>query len=632
VALALSAAPTSRTLTRPAVPRIHRLPPELANQIAAGEVVERPASVVKELVENALDAGARRIAIEIDGGGKRVIRVEDDGVGMEPEDARLALERHATSKIRSADDLAAIRTLGFRGEALPSIASVSRLVLRTRARGAAAGIELRVEGGVLVSEREVGAPEGTAVEVADLFYNLPARRKFLKADAAESAQVSRLVAQLALGYPEVGFRLTSAGRQVLHCPPVADLRARFHQLYGDRPDLVEVRKEAAGLRLTGFVAAPGDQGPVRGPQNLFVNRRIVRDRTLAHALSAAYAAVTIKERSPEAHLFLELPADRVDVNVHPTKAEVRFLEPSLVHEVLRRAVGEAIGVSRTPDLHVRLDAPAAPATGPLPAARPLPGVLDAWAGTGRRPLDPDTAEPSQAMPDREPAWPAIRPEGAADGGLGGGPMAAGAREVGRVDRESAAGAVRPMVPLGQFRETYIIAVDADGLCIVDQHVAHERVLFEQIVEQLATGPLASQRLLQPVVLDLSPAERAALAAHRADLERLGFDVEEFGGATVRIAAVPALLRVEEAAAAVKALADDLDDLDRGARVDEAVRRLAATMACHAAVKANQPLTREKMVYLLEELRRTAYSSVCPHGRPVVLRITRREIEKNFQRI
>lgn len=616
------------------MPRIHRLPPELANQIAAGEVVERPASVVKELVENALDAGARRIAIEIDRGGKRLIRVEDDGAGMEPEDARLALERHATSKIRSADDLAAICTLGFRGEALPSIASVSRLVLRTRARGAAAGIELRVEAGLVVAEREAGAPEGTAVEVADLFFNLPARRKFLKADAAESAQVSRLVAQLALAYPEVGFRLTSAGRPVLHCPPVGDLRSRFYQLYGDRPDLVEVRKEVAGLRLTGFVAALGDHGPVRGAQNLFVNRRIVRDRTLAHAIGAAYAVATIKERSPEAHLFLELPADRVDVNVHPTKAEVRFLEPSLVHEVLRRAVGEAIGAGRPPELSLRPDVPAAPATGPVPVAPALQGALDAWAGRGGWPSRPDPAvQPAAAaIPAADRPWTGAQPPAGSRAGMGGASATTGTREVGHVDRHAAIAAVRPMVPLGQFRDTYIIAVDAEGLCIVDQHVAHERVLFEQIVEQLTTGPLASQRLLQPVVLELAPAERAALRIHRADLDRLGFEVEEFGGRAVRIGAVPALLGVEQAAAAVKALADDLEGLDRGTGVGEALRRLAATMACHAAVKANQPLTREMMTYLLQELRRTAYSSVCPHGRPVVLRITRREIEKNFQRI
>src|SRR5690242_18266383 len=264
--------------------KIHRLPVDLANQIAAGEVVERPASVVKELVENAIDAGARRIAIAIELGGKRSIRVDDDGEGMEPEDARLAIERHATSKIRRADDLGAIRTLGFRGEALPSIASVSHFTLRTRARGAQSGTEIKVDAGVLSSVREIGAPEGTCIEVADLFFNLPARRKFLKSDTAETTQISRLATQLALGYPEVGFSLTSNGRTLLRCPPAASTADRFFQLFGDRPDLVEVRKDAAGLRIDGYIAALGDEGPTRGAQNVFVNRRIVKDRTIAHAI------------------------------------------------------------------------------------------------------------------------------------------------------------------------------------------------------------------------------------------------------------------------------------------------------------------------------------------------------------
>ena len=300
--------------------RIHRLPPALANQIAAGEVVERPASVVKELVENAIDAGARRVTIAIEFGGKKVIAVEDDGEGLNAEDARLALERHATSKIRTADDLAAIVTLGFRGEALPSIASVSRFRLRTRARGTMSGIEIRVEAGRTVDEREIGAPEGTRIEVADLFFNLPARRKFLKADTAESAQISRLVTQMALGYPDVGFVLQSGARVLLEAPPAGSVEARFYQIYGDRPDLMPVGKEAAGIAVRGFIAALGDQGPVRGPQHVFVNRRMVRDRTIAHAIQQAYSVATIKERSPEVHLFIELAPDRVDVNVHPAKA------------------------------------------------------------------------------------------------------------------------------------------------------------------------------------------------------------------------------------------------------------------------------------------------------------------------
>jgi DNA mismatch repair protein MutL len=324
------------------VGRIHRLPPDLANQIAAGEVVERPASVVKELVENAVDAGARRVVIHVELGGKKQVRVEDDGDGMDPADARLALERHATSKIRRADDLGAIRTLGFRGEALPSIASVSHFVLRTRPRGAASGTELRVNGGVIASETEAAAAEGTAVEVNDLFYNLPARRKFLKSDAAESAQVSRITTQLALAYPDIGFTLTSAGRTVLQCPPVPTLRDRLYQLYGERDDLVAVQRDAGGIRLTGFVAALAEQGPTRGPQNVFINRRIVKDRTIAHAIIDAYSSASIRERSPEVHLFIEMAPETVDVNVHPTKAEVRFRDQSLVHEVVRRSLMQAL--------------------------------------------------------------------------------------------------------------------------------------------------------------------------------------------------------------------------------------------------------------------------------------------------
>src|SRR3954452_17251406 len=389
------------------MPRIHRLPSDLANQIAAGEVVERPASVVKELVENALDAGARRIGIAVELGGKKLIRVEDDGEGMDPADARLALERHATSKISRADDLGAIRTLGFRGEALPSIASVSRFMLRTRARGAESGTEIRVDAGEVASIREAGAPEGTTIEVADLFYNLPARRKFLKSDIAEASQVSRLATQLALAYPEVGFTLTSGRdgqarglRPLLQCPPAASLRACFFQLFGEQPDLVEIRKDAGGLAIEGYVAALGDQGPVRGAQHVFVNRRIVKDRTIAHAISEAYSVATIKERSPEVHLFLRIAPDRVDVNVHPTKAEVRFLEQSLVHEVLRRALGDALGQGRAPELQLTSFA-ARPSE---PQAMTIPGVL-AGATVGNR-WSPEPMGPwRNLMNPAEPAEP-----------------------------------------------------------------------------------------------------------------------------------------------------------------------------------------------------------------------------------
>src|SRR5688572_19984981 len=353
--------------------RINRLPEDLANQIAAGEVVERPASVVKELVENAIDAQAKRIVITAEYGGKKLIRVEDDGVGMDPGDARLCLERHATSKISKADDLGAIVTLGFRGEALPSMASVSHFKLRTRARGSDSGTEIRVNAGIVESVVEAGAPEGTMVEVADVFYNLPARRKFLKSDGAEAAQVSRVVTQLALCYPEVGFTLTSSGKKILAVPPVTGLPDRLYQIYGDRQDLIAVEREFGGVRLHGFIAALAEQGPVRGPQHVFVNRRIVKDRTIAHAILDAYSVATNKERSPEVHLFLEIAPDRVDVNVHPTKAEVRFREQSLIHETVRHALGDALGRGPVPELTLRT-------TDVMPGRPMQPSIPGALAG------------------------------------------------------------------------------------------------------------------------------------------------------------------------------------------------------------------------------------------------------------
>jgi len=589
--------------------KIHQLPPDLANQIAAGEVVERPASVIKELVENSIDAGARRLSISVELGGKRLIQVEDDGEGMSPEDARLAIERHATSKIRRADDLERIATLGFRGEALPSIASVSHFALRSRARGAAAGTDVRVNGGAVASVTEVGMPEGTSVHVSDLFYNLPARRKFLKSDAAESAQVSRVVTQLALGYPEIGFTLTSSGRKVLQCPPVSTLRDRLYQLYGERSDLIDVRRDSGAVKIVGFVAALAEQGPTRGPQNVYVNRRVVKDRTIAHAIIDAYSVASIKERSPEVHLFIDMPHDAVDVNVHPTKAEVRFRDQSYIHELIRRTLGDVLGRGPAPEL--QLEAPAGfervASTLPLPHSYP-------------------STFPSRWTDPLRPPFAPIRDSGLA-------PTAGSELAPTRDSAFAPTGeAIRPMTALGQFRDTFIIAIDDEGIAIIDQHVAHERVLFERITERLTRGALESQRLLVPMLVDLPPAARQALTLHAADLERLGFELEEFGGEAIRVTACPALLEREACAAALRSLSQDLEGLDRGSGVDAAIKRIAATTACHAAVKANDPLTHEKMAHILEELRRTAYSTICPHGRPVMLRITRREVEKNFQRI
>ena len=651
--------------------KINRLPPGLANQIAAGEVVERPASAVKELVENALDAGAVRIAVTLELGGKRLIRVEDDGEGMTPADAELAVERHATSKIGNLDDLAAIATLGFRGEALPSIASVSRLRLRTRVRGASSGVEVAVDGGEPARATVAGLPVGTTVEVRDLFYNVPARRKFLKSDGAEAGHISRALTQLALAYPRVGFRLRSGQRTLFDHPPVAAFADRFFQVYGDRPGLVEVRKEAAGMRLHGLAAALAADGPGRGPQHLFVNRRAVKDRTILHAVNEAYSGATIKPRSPEVHLFLELPRDRVDVNVHPTKAEVRFLEQSLVHKVVRRGLADALGQEAVPE--VSLSAPrAAPAE---PRGHAIPGIVAGMGAASRwgpvtevfrrregetggasavrdRPVDPEGAPDPSGSTDTGAAvpWELTRPAGDGGAPVSPPPIEAGGTVAWDLVRpEGAAGPVpdstatpgatvasgvgpAPLIPLGQFRDTFIIAVDNDGVVIIDQHVAHERILYEQVTERLTRGAMESQRLLEPLLIALPPGAREALAAHAEDLARLGFEVESFGGDSVRVAAVPALLGRGECESTVRALAEDLEGLDRGAVVGDAIGRIAASTACHAAVKANDRLTMEKMSYILQELRRTAYSTVCPHGRPVLLRLTRREIEKRFERI
>ena len=625
--------------------RINRLPPGLANQIAAGEVVERPAAAVKELVENALDAGAVRVAVTLELGGKRLIRVEDDGEGMVPADAELAVERHATSKIGNLDDLAAITTLGFRGEALPSIASVSHLRLRTRVRGASSGVEVAVDGGEPARATVAGLPVGTTVEVRDLFYNVPARRKFLKSDGAEAGHISRTLTQLALAYPKVGFRLRSGSRTLFDHPPVAAFADRFFQVYGDRPGLVEVRKEAAGMRLHGLAAALAADGPTRGPQHLFVNRRAVKDRTILHAVNEAYSGATIKPRSPEVHLFLELPADRVDVNVHPTKAEVRFLEQSLVHKVVRRGLADALGQEAVPEVSLS-PSPRGRRRRRSRSAHAIPGIVagmgaaSRWGpvtevfrrregGTGGasavrdRPVDSEGAPgPSMSTDTGEAVpWELTRPDGVGAAGIAGAPAAI-PTDVGPA----------PLIPLGQFRDTFIIAVDNDGVVIIDQHVAHERILYEQVTERLTRGPLESQRLLDPLLIALPDGARHALAAHADDLARLGFEVEPFGGDSVRVAAVPALLGRGACESTVRALAEDLEGLDQGTVVGDAIGRIAASTACHAAVKANDRLTMEKMSYILQELRRTAYSTVCPHGRPVLLRLTRRELEKRFERI
>ena len=441
------------------------------------------------------------------------------------------------------------------------------------------GVELRIDGGELRDVHDIGAPEGTTIEVRDLFYNLPARRKFLKADSAEAAQVSRLMTQLALGAPTIGFQLASGGRKLLDCPPAGDVAERFYQIYQARPDLVEVRREGGGMRVHGYIAPLAEQGPRRGPQNIYVNGRIVRDKTIAHAIQAAYAVATVKERSPEVHLFIDMPPERVDVNVHPTKAEVRFLEQGLVHEVLRRALGDALGAGPSPEL--RLQAPVAPIA--LPAMPMLPGVLRPdpsfqqerwrrWVRPRRTAMRRDSVcrPASSAVLDGVDSLAAWERAVVADPGVTGSAVASRSHGMRIASRDAQVGpeaarpptsdAILPMKPLGQFRHTYILAVDQDGLAIVDQHVAHERVLYERIYERLTGGRLQSQRLLTPLVFEADASQLAGIEAHVGDLERLGFDVEPFGGKSVRVTAMPALIGLGDVEPALRALGQDLDGL------------------------------------------------------------------------
>ena len=409
------------------------------------------------------------------------------------------------------------------------------------------------------------------MEVRDLFYNVPARRKFLKSDGAEAGHISRAVTQLALGFHEIGFTLVSGPRTLVDCAPAASLAERFQQIYGERPDLVEVRKDAAGIRLSGFAAALAGEAPKNGPQHLFVNRRAVRDKTIAHAIGEAYRRATIKPRRPEAHLFLEMPPERVDVNVHPAKNEVRFLEQSLVHEVVRRALGEALGQDVVPQVPLERPAPVAPE----PRAQSIPGVLGGLGAASRwGPVTDAFRRRAPGEDGRDTVREGRAPEAAE-------PPAAS---------DLSAMGTGPLIPLGQCRDTFIIAVDNDGIVIVDQHVAHERILFEQVMRRLTEGPVQSQRLLDPLVITLPPAGRAALETHAADLARLGFEIAPFGGDSVQVAAVPSLLDRAESESpppppatlpsAIRGLAEDLEGLERGTGAAAALGQIAATTACH----------------------------------------------------
>jgi DNA mismatch repair protein MutL len=572
--------------------RVQRLPDDLVNKIAAGEVVERPASVAKELLENALDAGAASIVVEVEGGGRTLLRVRDDGSGMDRADAEAALERHATSKLRALEDLESVATHGFRGEALPSIASVSHLVLRT-SDGSAAGTEVEVRHGKRVHVKDAGHPRGTTVEVRDLFGAVPARRKFLRADGTETAHVAEAVTLLALARPEVGFTLVSGGRTLVRAPAVDALPARVFQLFGDvLEDLAAVDGGEGWARVRGLLARPDRPGAARATVRLFVNGRPVRDRGIARALADAYREAAGRDLRGEAILFLEAPPGMVDVNVHPAKTEVRVVDPRTVWH----AVQAAVRVARSSG--ARVIRRAERAEDALAGGAGL--VEDRGAATAAAFAAYEIAR--RPMTSTESAVPAALFDAAA-----------------------------PTV-LGQHRNTYIVASDGDDLILVDQHTAHERVRYEALEAARDDGRVESQMLLMPVVFTLAPRLRPVLDGAGEALRDAGYEVEPFGGDAVRVSAVPALLAGRDPAAALEHVLRDLLEREAtGWDVAEARHRVLATVACHSAARGGQPLSREAMTAIVSGLWQAAQPAVCPHGRPTRVRVPRDDVSRWFGR-
>jgi DNA mismatch repair protein MutL len=675
--------------------KIHVLSEQVANQIAAGEVVERPASVVKEMLENSLDAGATRVKINLEAGGKKFMQITDNGCGMVRDDAMLAFERHATSKIKNAEDLLRVATLGFRGEALPSIASVSRLRLETRAADEPEGTVVEIHGGKIARIEEAGLPLGTSITVRDLFFNIPARKKFLKSESTELSHIASLVTHYALAHPDKHFELHSATNAMLVAPPVAGQSERVYQVFGKetldqlipiasrqalervglpppppwrRKEEFEDSEDSPGfrepgeMRLHGFISKPEIQKLNRNSIFIFANGRLIRDRLVQHALLEAYRNIIPPTVYPIVLLFLELPAAEVDVNVHPSKTEVRFRQQSAMHDFVRDSIRAALMKARpvpqfVTEIHAHPTArqaltpeALAPSWGSsserrIPELSPRPGA--AWREPGK-----------EELPLRAPIAEVVsRP-------FHGGGIAVEAVSVARSletvpfapdlsipvpsqdripdpgcaptldssEEQPTLSALGTLQPLGQIRNSFILAVNEDGLWIIDQHVAHERVLFERVMKQRAAMKVESQRLLMPIVFELSPAQQAVFAEISEELARNGFEAEPFGARSVAVKVAPAGV---DAAAVEHLLHEVLDQFASEERsLNLALLRtgIAASIACHAAIKVNMPLEQNKMEWLLAELAKTDHPMACPHGRPVVLRYSVKDIQKAFKRI
>ena len=587
---------------------IRQLPDTLINQIAAGEVVERPASVVKELVENALDAGARRIDIDLEEGGVRLIRIRDDGGGIGPEELPLAVSRHATSKIASIDDLEAVATLGFRGEALPSVASVSRFRLASRPRDAAHGAELRIEGGRIGEVVPQAHPHGTTVEVRDLFYNVPARRKFLRAERTELSHIEEWLRSLALARPDVELRVTHNGKPSRRWKGEGDLlsEVRLHEALGEEfaRNALRVDHAGAGLRLHGWIAQPAYNRASTDQQYLYVNGRSVRDRNVAHAVRQAYSDVLFHGRHPAYVLFLELDPRGVDVNVHPAKHEVRFRESRLVHDFVYRSLHAALAETR------------AGAT-----AAPMPSLAAAnearWSmpppqqqAIGLRVGDAPAAYAALYAPRDEALPPTATPS----------------------MPEDAPGGMPPLgYAVAQLHGIYILAENADGLVVVDMHAAHERIGYEKLKAAHDGAGLRTQPLLVPASLAVSEREADVAEREAETLARLGFEVQRSGPQSLLLRSVPALLAHGDVEALLRDVLADLREHGSTRRVDDTRDALLATMACHGAVRANRRLTLPEMNALLREMEATERSGQCNHGRPTWTRFSLAEMDRWFLR-
>jgi len=667
--------------------RIRILPDQVANKIAAGEVVERPASVVKELLENSLDAGATELRVEVESGGRRLIRIVDDGCGMLRDDALLAFERHATSKLRDVKDLLSIATLGFRGEALPSIASVSRLLLETRSAEETTGTRIEIAGGRMLRCEEMALGGGTVITVRDLFYNVPARRKFLRTEQTELAHIASLVTHYSLAHPAKTFLLTSGATQLLNVTPVATLKERVYQVFGSHllEDLVEIgfrektliippvsappseglstadpeEPRSRTFRLTGFFSRPQVQKANRNSIFIFVNGRLIRDRLMLHALSSAYYNLMPPSCFPFALLFLECDPEEVDVNVHPSKTEVRFRHGPWVHDFVRDTIRERLIESRPAPTFTPAARPLSPGAQPA-AALPYSEFTQALANEEPPGLAASAIEarpaPSIAAPVDEsfesapvfslhpPPAPAPRfdftapplevtPGPPPSGKLRRNLDAHGAFPADALPPpEMSLSVLSELRPLGQIHESFIVAAGRDGLWIVDQHVAHERVLFEQVMKQRAAGRVEMQRLLMPLVVQLTAEQQIDYARIADELHASGFETEPFGHRTIAVKAAPAAIGAANVERILCEILETVEGEPAGTSLEDLRRAICASIACRAAIKINTRLDAGKMEWLLRALAATDCPMSCPHGRPIALHYSTREILKAFHRL